>query len=361
MSKGKVLILIVFIVGLTLVAQVLFGGWLSARLSTWPPLRRFNLFHPQAPIVITNKEVVRTSDTQDAIDAANKIKSRLSAVAMLQNNKLTVVGTAINVTGDGYFVTAQGAFAVKGAAYFVVLNSGQSLPITALYSDPQTGLMFFRANTSSVSVAPFADSEGLQPGQKVFLASSSLASFTLGFRESWVVTTQNDNSGKIFNTDRPSRTFGLQSVGVLTPGETAVTLDGEVAGLWDGTNLLSANVVKAAVNLYFNNNEKIRRPVFGFNYQVISRAESSTLNVPQGALVAKPDSATAAIVAGSPAATAGLQDGDYIIQVNDSKIDEGNQLEEVLEKIKPGDLASITVVRNKQTLILNLTAGEPKL
>lgn len=361
MGKGKFLLLVILIVAFTLVVQVLFGGWLSARLSTWPPLRRFNLFHPQAPIVITNKEVVRTSDTQDAIDAANKAKSRLSAVAMLANNKLTVVGTAINATGDGYFVTVQLTFGVKGAAYFVVLNNGQSLPITALYADPQSNLMFFRANGSSVSVAPFADSEGLQPGQKLVLATGSLTSFTIGFRESWVMATQNDNSGKIFNSDKPGRTFGLQAVGALASGETVVTLDGEVAGIWDGTNLISANVIKAAVNLYFGNNEKIRRPVFGFNYRTVTRAESGTLNVPQGALVTKPDAVTPAVAAGSPAAGAGLQDGDYIIQINDNKIDESAQLEQVLEKIRPGDLAAFTVVRNKQTLILNVTVAEPKL
>jgi S1-C subfamily serine protease len=361
MSKGKVLVLILFIAALTLVAQVLFGGWLSARLSTWPPLRRFNLFQPQAPIVITNKEVVRTSDTQDAIDATNKVKSRLSAVAMLLNNKLTVVGTAINATGDGYFVTAQNVFATKGAAYFVVLNSGQSLPVTALYADPQTNLMFFRANASSVSVAGFADSEGLQPGQKLVLATGSLTSFTLGFRESWVTALQNDNVGKVFNSDRPSRTFGVQSVGTLAPGETIATLDGEVAGLWDGSSVVSANVIKAAMNLYFSNNQKIVRPVFGFSYRAVTRAESSTLNVPQGALVVKPDATAPAVTAGSPAATAGLQEGDYIIQANDTKVDESNQLEEVLEKIKTGDLVSLTVVRNKQTLILNLTAGEAKI
>ncbi len=359
MGKFKTFLLIIFIVILSLAAEILFGGWISARLATWPAIRRFNLYNPRAPIVITNTEVVRTSDTEDAIDAVNKGKSRLSAVAMLQNNRLTVTGSAINATADGYFVTSQAVFAVKGAAYFVVLNSGQSVPITALYVDPGTNLMFFKANVNSVTVAPFAGSRNLVPGQKVVVLENGLSSFTARFAETWVSRAQSDNL-QVLSSDRPARSFGIQNVGALTPGQAVLTLDGEVAGLWDGSALVSSDALKADIDSFFSNGNAIRRPVFGFSYRAVTKAESSTLNVPQGAVIAKADVATPAVVANSPAAAAGLQEGDYIVQINDTKIIEGVLVEEVLARIKPGDLVALTVVRNKQTLILNLTAGEIK-
>jgi|GEM_PF-860502 len=362
MSKRRALLLVIVAVALSLVAEVLIGGWLSARLSTWPVLRRFNLFKPEAPIVITNQQTVRVSDTQDAIDAANKAKSRLSAVAVVgQNNQLVITGSAVNVTADGYFLTAAQSFATKGGTYFVILNSGDALPITGLFNDPETNLVFFRANAESLSVAPFADSSALVPGQKVILLTSGASSFKARFAESWVSVSQNDNSA-VFSSNRPGRTFGLQSAGLLpvaVPGAAIVTLDGEVAGLWDGTGgVISSDVANAAVSSFFANSNHVTRPTFGFYYRLVSKAESSALAVPQGAVLAKPDSLTPAVIASSPAAAAGFQEGDYIIQVGDTKIDENTSLEQVLEKVKPGDLVPFTVVRNKQTLILNLTAGQ---
>jgi serine protease Do len=362
MRKRSALLLVIVAVILSLVTDTLFGGWISARLSTWPPLRRFNLFNPQAPIVITNQETVRVSDTQDAIDAANKGKSRMSAVAVLQNNQLVVTGAAVNITADGYFLTTAPSFATKGATYFVVLNSGESLPITGLYSDPETNLFFFRANAGNLSVAPFADSGSLSPGQKVILLAGGLTSFQTRFAESWVTAAQNDSPG-VFNSNRPSRTFGIQSVGsgpAVVPGAAVVTLNGEVAGLWDGAGVISSDVAKTAIASFFANNDHVVRPVFGFFYRGVTKAESAAFNVPQGALILKPDANTPAVGPGSPAAAAGLLDGDYIIQVGDTKLGENALLEQSLEKIKPGELVQLTVVRNKQTLILNLTPGELK-
>lgn len=360
MSKSRFFSTVIVAVILAVVVEILFGGWISARLATWPPLRRLNIYNPQAPIVVTNREIIRTSDSQDAVEAANGAKSRLSAVAMLQGNRLVVTGTAINLAADGYFVTAQSAFALKGATYFAVLNSGQSIPISGLFADPASNLMFFRLAANSVNVADFADSKGFLPGQKLVFLTAPLTSFSSGFKQSWVSTTQINTGGRVLSADRPSRSFGAQGAGTLLPGEVAITLDSEVAGLWDGSTFISANVLKHAVDLFFANNNQVRRPLFGFYYRMVTRAESTALNVPQGGLITKPDTTVSAVTPGSPAAAAGLQEGDYVVQIGDTKIDEGTFVEEALERVKPGDVVQFTIVRNKQSLILNLTAAELK-
>lgn len=360
MSKTRYIVLILVAVVAALAIEVLFGGWMSARLSTWPPLRKFNLFNPQAPIVINNREIIRQSDTQDAIDAANRAKSRLSAVAMLQGNRLVVTGTAVNLTADGYFVTAASSFALRGGTYYVVLNNGEPLPISGLFADPGTNLMFFNVTAASVPVTDFADSEGLLLGQKLVFLSSSLNAFTTSFKQSWVSTIQNNTGGRIFSSDRPGRSFGAQGAGSLMPGEAAVTLDGEVAGLWDGSTFVSSNVIRRTMDLLFANNKQVIRPTFGFYYRSITRAESSALSVPQGALVTKPDTTVPAVVANGPAATAGLREGDYIIQIGNTKIEENTLVEEVLERIRVGDTVPLTIVRDRQTMIINVKVGEQR-
>ena len=49
---------------------------------------------------------------------------------------------------------------------------------------------------------------------------------------------------------------------------------------------------------------------------------------------------------GSPAAAAGLKEGDVIVQIGDDKIDSIYDLTDVLKKGKPGDKVKVTYVRD---------------
>jgi S1-C subfamily serine protease len=355
--KLKFIIAILIAVILSLLLMVLFGGYLSARLATLPIVRRFDLFKPQAPIVVTNRQEVRVNEGQDAIDAINRAKNRLSNIAVLQDGTLTVVGGAVNLTNDGYFVTASSAFPIRGGTYFVTLNSGQVAPIRQLFIDPSTNLVIFKADLTGVTVAAFANAKGLVAGEKILLMTSGRIGFTAQALHSSVIKTQTDTS-QIYSSDRLTRGFIHQNVGSLIPGQASVTLTGDVAGLWDGASLVSADVIKTTTDVFFNNLNTIRRPVFGFTYRMVSGAESNVLNIPQGALIVRPDATTSAVVAGSPAAAAGLQEGDVIIQFNGTKVDEGLVLEELLERVRPAERVNLTVVREKKQVNLTLTAGE---
>ncbi len=356
MSKSRLVFVVIFTIVVAVLVEVLFGNYLAARLATWPVVRRFDIFKPQAPIVVTNKEVVRVSDTQDTVDAVGKVKSRLASVAILQNGQLVVTGSAVALTGDGYLLSTDATFNIKGVAYFAVLNNGQSYPITALYSDPATTMVIFKINASGLNVSSFANSARIAPGQKLAMLANSATSFDARFSQTYVTASQGDTQ-RVFFSDQPSRSFGLQGVGSLAPGEVVITMDGEIAGMWDGATVMSSDVIRTATTNFFNNPTKFSRPVFGFYYRKVTAGESNTLSIPQGALVTKPDAATPAVVAGSPAATAGLQEGDIVIQLNDTKVDETVMLEELLEKTKPGDQVALTVVRNKKQVSVVILAG----
>jgi S1-C subfamily serine protease len=63
----------------------------------------------------------------------------------------------------------------------------------------------------------------------------------------------------------------------------------------------------------------------------------------------------AGVTAGSPAANAGLREGDIIVQMADRKIQNIEDLTAALQSRKPGDEVDITVLRTGQPVTLKAT------
>jgi S1-C subfamily serine protease len=63
----------------------------------------------------------------------------------------------------------------------------------------------------------------------------------------------------------------------------------------------------------------------------------------------------AGVSEGSPAAFAGLQEGDVIIKLAEIKIQNLEDLTAALRSKKPGDSVEITILRNSQPLTLKAT------
>ena len=353
MSKWKVLQIIVLSVACAWIFDVFVGRTLVAKISTLPVLNRWHILAPQAPIVINNRETVRVSDSGDLLDAANLAKSKLSTVVSVAGNKITIAGNAVNLTSDGLFATGVSTFSPNGN-YIVVLNDGTNSLITQTSPDPATGLVFFKAALNNVPVAPLGDSTQLTPGEKILFLNNSLQNFNDKFYGSFVTMAQADVAGQIFSSDHYSRSFGAQSVGALLPGQAVVNLKGEIVGIWNGSSLISSDVLRQEMDSYFSNNRQFIRPSFNFSYQILTKAESQLLNLPEGARVTE-------IAAGnSKNSPTSLAVGDIITAVNDAKINQDNPLEAELQKYKPNDQIKFTVIRGAQTLSLTLIAGLQK-
>jgi len=82
------------------------------------------------------------------------------------------------------------------------------------------------------------------------------------------------------------------------------------------------------------------------------------LAVDNGALVINESSTSGgAIASDSPAAAAGLKDGDILTAINGITIDEEHPLNLLLVQFAPKDTVSLTVLRGGQTLTIPLTLG----
>ena len=76
-----------------------------------------------------------------------------------------------------------------------------------------------------------------------------------------------------------------------------------------------------------------------------------------GALVSNSGGTDPAVVADSPAAKAGIQDGDIIVAINGTTIDQEHPLDALLVQYAPNDTVELDVLRNGTTIKVQVTLG----
>lgn len=344
MNKKHFVAFIVIAVVFALVGNVFFGRYLSAKISTLPLLNKWKLLTPQTPIVINNHEVVRVEGSADFMDAATSGKSKLALLISGTGADAKVVGGALNMTSDGLIVAPIETVAGTNKISAVLFSDGRTGLITSVVSDSATNLAFIKVNTSNLPAAALATSKALQVGERVAILENSIQANTARLTASFVTRSQTDNAGNIFTAGTPERSFDFQSAGELLPGSTIFNLKGEVVGFWSGKKLISSDVIRQSLGLYLSGSGKINRPSFSFTYRVIGKTEAALRAATVGAEVISAVKAKTSLLA-----------GDTITEVDGVVVSVENSLEEILEKYKPGDTVTFTVVRASASQTVSVT------
>jgi S1-C subfamily serine protease len=128
----------------------------------------------------------------------------------------------------------------------------------------------------------------------------------------------------------------LNSVGQVIGINTAVAAQGQNIGF-----AIPINVVKDSLD-NFEKTGKFDRAFLGVSYQIIPKETAILNNVPVGAYLRT-------VVEGSPAAQAGLVQGDIITKIDGQTLDDKNPLSTIISKKKSGDTVSVEYWREGQT------------
>jgi S1-C subfamily serine protease len=268
-------------------------------------------------------------------------------------------GSGFLVSSDGLIVTNRHVVDDREADYSVVLTDGNIYEAEVVARDPQLDIALLQVADQSVTDLPFlqfGDSENLQLGESVVAIGNALAEF----RNSVSVGVVSGLGRSIVASDGMGRSETLDSViqtdAAINPGNSGgplVNLRGEVIGVNVATSrgadnisfALPAHVVETVVQSVEEFGE-IVRPYIGVRYANITSqiAERDNLTVEYGALIVG-DAATGlrAVMPGSPADSIGLQAGDIILSIDDTKL-EGRTLAAVLREYQPGDTVSLTLL-----------------
>jgi putative serine protease PepD len=271
-------------------------------------------------------------------------------------------GTGIIVSADGEVLTNQ--HVIDGADEVQVRLFGATSPITAdvLAEDEGNDLALLKLrDQSGLTPAVFADPESIAVGDQVVAVGYALAldggpSVTSGIISALNRTLQLDSEvflNALIQTDA--------AISSGNSGGPLINLRGEVVGV-------NTAVANGGFNSSANN--------IGFAIGVaevtrvaeILRATKDGVSRPQGflgiSLGSRNDGGSGAVIgevtSGSPAAVAGLEVGDIVLEINDQPITGDTSLVAIIRDSAPGDEVEIVVERDgvMRTLTATLTARE---
>jgi S1-C subfamily serine protease len=313
-TSSKTISYIVLAAVLGFVLNLLFADSLVARMSTWHWVQKYHLVTPRAPLVINRTEEVRVNDGSDSVAAVNKTKGRVVAVADISSGSPVLRGAAVAVTSDGSLFTVTAALAgAKPENIIVITSEGKRFPVTSTVSEQLTGVVVLKTN-ASFSAASFASSSDLRVGSRVLL----LGALTDGspYVLSSFLSSGEHPVGGVVSSDSFNHMVGFQSVDGAVPGQAAIDLSGQVVGLWDGQQLISATVLQSLVGNFLSHNGKFSWASYGFYYRVVSAEDATASGASAGLLVSRTSDGKPAVLAGSAAAKAGLLEGDLITKID---------------------------------------------
>jgi len=279
----------------------------------------------------------------------------------------TGVGSGVIFDADGWIITNR--HVVEGArSLTVTLEDGREFAGTIYGLDTLTDLAIVRIRATGLPTAPIGDSSAAKVGQLAIAIGSPLGihtnSVTAGILSAFGRTIQVQDGTIIRNliqTDaaiNPGNSGGalLDAAGNVIGINTAVARAAEGIGFAIPINIARPIMQQALAG------QELARPWIGIFYITITPAVARTnaLPVEWGAWLTAQDARGQArdpVVAGSPAAAAGLRDGDIITAVDGTEIDRDSPLDDVLTQFAPGRTVALDVLRDGAQVTLMLTLG----
>ncbi len=268
------------------------------------------------------------------------------------------LGSGVIISADGYIATNN--HVVQGADEVIVsLDDGRELKAKVVGRDPQTDIAVIKVAATDLPAITFADSSKIEVGDRVLAMGNPF-----GIGET-VTTGIVSAKGRRPGLGLDYEDF-VQTDAAINPGNSGgalVDVEGRLIGI--NTAILSRNGGFQGVGLAVPSNlvsqvadglvknGKVVRGFLGVGAQDLTPmlAESLGLETKRGALVSdvQPD---------SPAAKAGLQNGDVITALNGQPIEDANRLTVTVGAIAPGTKLDLEIVRDGKKETLKLTTTE---
>ncbi len=269
-------------------------------------------------------------------------------------------GTGFIVSEDGYVLTNRHVVDTEGASYSVLLNDGQSHEVKVIAKDPYLDIAVLKIESEGPFPALlFGDSETLRLGGTVIAIGNALAEFPNSVSVGVVSGLLRDIVAQDGYGTTESLEGVIQTDAAINPGNSGGPLldaSGRVIGMnvavaGNSENIgfaIPSNIVR---EVYENvrENGKIVRPYIGVRYMEITKdlAKENDLPVEYGVLIVRGESRLdLAVIPGSPADKAGIEENDIILQINGEKLDGSKSFGEYIRSFKVGETITLTVLHD---------------
>ncbi|PIP29768.1 hypothetical protein COU12_02415 [Candidatus Jorgensenbacteria bacterium CG10_big_fil_rev_8_21_14_0_10_54_38] len=283
--------------------------------------------------------------------------------------------------GSGFFTDANGiiltnkhVIAEPNATYAISTSGGETYDAEILARDPVDDVGILRINPAhKFPAVPLGDSRTLKLGQTVLAFGNALGIFKNTVSQG-IISGLSRAVNAQENRDAPFQEMRglIQTDAAINPGNSGgplVDMDGRAVGV-------NAAVVAGAQNIGFaipiraaardledlKRYGRIRRPLLGLRYLMLNDElrDKYRLPVNYGAFITKGHPIDAAVISGSPAATAGIKENDIILEWNGEAITLEKTIQDHLEGANVGDCVALTVLRGQKELKIPVVLAERK-
>lgn len=267
------------------------------------------------------------------------------------------LGSGFIIRQDGYVVTNN--HVVDGASEITVrLSDGRRLAARVIGRDRKTDLALLKIDGANLPVLPLGDSDALRVGEAVMAIGNPFG------LEGTVTTGIVSAKGRVIGQG-PYDDF-VQTDASINPGNSGgplVNSAGQVVGVntailsrrggWMGIGFaIPINQVKAILP-ELHATGRVTRGWLGVVVQPLTPDLAKVFHLPEarGALVAQ-------VLRDSPAARAGLQEGDFIVGFDGRALEKESELPRLVAATPVGREVSLQVIRDRRPLTLTARIGD---
>jgi S1-C subfamily serine protease len=352
------------IVAVAVVAGIISGSLSAAAVSS--------LMRPTTSVVTSQAPIGQNVsnvhiDESSAIISA--VQGAMPAVVKIQSTTGSgeATGTGLIFDANGWILTNRHVVA-DAQQITVILGDSRELSGRVYGIDTLTDLAIVKVDGSGLPTVKIGSSSDLEQGQLAIAIGNPLGEFEntvttgviSGLGRQIVAGSQATSSSEQLNnliqTDaaiNPGNSGGplLDSAGQVIGVNTAVSQDAQGIGFAIPIDVAKPIMQEALAG------KPLTRPWIGIYYQPVTKqlAKERNLAVDTGVIVDAGGN-QAAVFPNSPAADAGLRQGDVITEIDGTVINADSDLAELMLAHQPGDTVALTVLRDgsKQTIQVKL-------
>lgn len=274
-------------------------------------------------------------------------------------------GSGIIISSDGYIVTNN--HVIENAQELSVqLNTGEEYAAKLIGADAQTDLAVIKIEPKeTLTVANLGESAKLQVGELAVAIGNPLGNELAGTVTVGIISAVNRTIQTDSNDPNSTMTL-LQTDAAINPGNSGgalVNAYGEVVGInnmkYAGEDVegigfaIPIDTAKPIINDLIESGYVKGRPQIGITVQEVTADIAFRNNLPVGLYVAQ-------VTSMGPADRAGMQRGDVITAVNGKTVETAQELNDIKNNSKVGDVLTFTVERDGKKLDIAVTLQEDK-
>ena len=277
-------------------------------------------------------------------------------------------GSGFIITSDGYILTNY--HVISGSRTVTVATYDQeTYDATVIGYDAANDIAVIKIEADNLKPVTFGDSDTLRVGEEVFAIGNPLGELTFSLTHGIVsalsrnVRIEAGTSMNLIQTDC--------AINSGNSGGALFNARGEVIGItnakYSSSGMSEAEIDNIGFAIPINSvkrivtsiieNGYILKPYIGVTVSPLSEETASVTGIKAGAVVQD-------VTADAPADKAGIKLHDVIVKVDDTAINDSNDLVQVISRANPGDVMTFSIYRQGQEIQLDVEIGsktEPAL